>query len=102
MYDAAIYYGPKADVQSPALEKLGLASKQFILATIHRAENTNNTERLRAILGGLCEIARELPVVMPIHPRTRKILDREGLIAEASGWIRLTAPLGYLEMTVLE
>src|SRR5713226_5182335 len=102
MYDAAIYYGSKAERQSHAMEKLALMRNQFILTTVHRAENTDNIERLRAIIGGLDEIARELAVVMPIHPRTRKILAREGMIGEASRRIQLTDPLGYLDMMMLE
>ena len=102
MYDAAIYYGSKAERQSHAMEKLALMRNQFILTTVHRAENTDNIERLRAIIGGLDEIARELPVVMPIHPRTRKILVREGMIGDASRRIQLTDPLGYLDMMMLE
>jgi UDP-GlcNAc3NAcA epimerase len=101
MYDAAVYYGPKAEVESRILEKLGVASKEYILATLHRAENTDNTECLRIILGALTQIARDLPVVLPIHPRTRKILTQKGLVSEISRHIRLIEPLGYLDMIML-
>jgi UDP-GlcNAc3NAcA epimerase len=102
MYDAAIYYGSKAEAQSHVLHKLGLKSKEYILATLHRAENTDNLKGLRLILGGLIQIAREVPVVLPIHPRTRRALNDSGIVSEISRFIRLIDPVGYLDMMKLE
>jgi UDP-GlcNAc3NAcA epimerase len=102
MYDAAIYYGSKAEAQSQILEKLDLATKEYILATLHRAENTDHAECLRTILGGLSQIANDLPVVLPLHPRTRKILTDQGIIGELSHRILLIDPLGYMDMMMLE
>jgi UDP-GlcNAc3NAcA epimerase len=102
MYDAAIYYGSQAEAHRQVLYKLGLTSKEYLLATLHRAENTDNLECLRLILGALAQIAREVPVVLPIHPRTRRILDHNGIVREVSRCIRLIEPVGYLDMMMLE
>ncbi|MGC9019589.1 MAG: UDP-N-acetyl glucosamine 2-epimerase, partial [Candidatus Bipolaricaulaceae bacterium] len=72
MYDAALYYGAKAEWKSRILERLGLTPKGYILATVHRAENTDDRERLQVILEALAELHREVPIVLPVHPRTRK------------------------------
>lgn len=102
MYDAATYYGSKAEAQSQVLHKLGLKSKEYILATLHRAENTDNLKGLRLILGGLIQVAREIPVVLPIHPRTLKVLNESGIVSEISRFIRLIEPVGYMDMLKLE
>lgn len=102
MYDAAIYYGSKARAQSQILHKLGLTSREYVLATLHRAENTDNLDCLRLILGGLSQIAAEVPVVLPIHPRTRRVLSDEGIFTRVSSCIRLIEPVGYLDMIALE
>jgi UDP-GlcNAc3NAcA epimerase len=102
MYDAAIYFGSKAEARSQVLNKLGLKSKGYILATLHRAENTDNPGRLRLILDGLIQVAKEAPVVLPIHPRTRKVLSDSGIMNEISRYIRLIDPVGYLDMMMLE
>lgn len=102
MYDAALYFGAKAENNSTILRDLLLESKQYILATVHRAENTDHTNRLRAIMAGLSDVASDLPVVLPLHPRTRAALIREGLLAEAAKSIKLIEPVGYLDMVILE
>src|SRR6202011_1752676 len=98
MYDAALFYGRRAEERSLLIQQLGLSSKQYILATLHRAENTDDLQRLRVIVEGLTSIAREFPVVLPVHPRTRKVLTEIGFLGEASRGIRLVEPLGYLDM----
>jgi UDP-GlcNAc3NAcA epimerase len=101
MYDAALYYGARAERESRVLERLGLHPKGYVLATVHRAENTDDPERLGAILEALAEVHRELPVIFPVHPRTRKR-------AEAFGFGRYlervlaVEPVGYLDMVMLE
>jgi UDP-GlcNAc3NAcA epimerase len=102
MYDAALFYGRRAEEQSLLIQQLGLSSKQYILATLHRAENTDDLQRLHVIVEGLTAIAREFPVVLPVHPRTRKVLTEIGFLAEISCGIRLVEPLGYLDMMMLE
>src|SRR5665647_1318879 len=84
------------------LQKLGLEEKKYIVATVHRAENVDNKERLGEILKGLSQIYKEfgLPIVFPIHPRTAKMIGVFCL--KLSEGIRLIKPLGYLEFLQLE
>ena len=102
MYDAALFYGKKAEEESKILRKLGLSPQGYILATVHRAGNTDNPYRLEAIFGGLCRTALEIPVVLPLHPRTRFALEREKLFNTAQQRLRLIEPVGYLDMVMLE
>jgi UDP-GlcNAc3NAcA epimerase len=102
MYDAALYYGSRAEKKSTILERLKLGKKNYVLTTIHRPENTDSPEKLRTILLGLSSVAMRLPVIFPIHPRTRSTILRNVDMAEAAKGIRLVDPLGYLDMTVLE
>ncbi len=102
MYDAALYYRDKARRTSRILERLGLTPKAYILATIHRAENTDDPARLQAIMQGLAEVSRDIPVVLPLHPRTRAALARLGLDATLPATLRRIPPVGYLDMVRLE
>jgi UDP-GlcNAc3NAcA epimerase len=97
MYDAALYYGDRAQEKSRIMQTLALASKAFVLATIHRAENTDNPERLHNIMAALNRIAAEMPVVLPLHPRTKQKLVPEDFPA-----VTFIDPLGYLDMVMLE
>ncbi len=101
MYDAALYYGEKAERESRILERLSLTRKGYILATVHRAENTDDPARLRAILQALSEAAQEVEVVFPVHPRTRKAMERYELTDLVRPLI-VTDPVGYLDMVMLE
>ncbi len=102
MYDAALYYGEKAKRQSAILEKLGLSKNAFLLATVHRAENTDDPARLSAVFEALVEVARTVPVVLPMHPRTRKALGAAGLLAKVEEGLSVISPVGYLDMVLLE
>jgi UDP-GlcNAc3NAcA epimerase len=93
MYDAALYYRNKA--QRP--EKLEKESG-FILFTLHRAENTDNPERLSNIITALNYVGAETPVVLPLHPRTKKLLVKQNL---GTHNISLLQPVGYLQMVWL-
>jgi UDP-GlcNAc3NAcA epimerase len=97
MYDAALFYRSRAR-RPEWFDQLGVAAGEFALCTIHRAENVDDDARLRRILDGLAESG--LPVVLPLHPRTRAKLESEG-VAPAMN-IRVVPPVGYLEMTWLE
>lgn len=90
MMDSALYYRNRA-ARPEGLELDG----NFVLCTIHRAENTDNMERLREIVSALNEIGSELPVVLPLHPRTRALLE-QGEWDTAN--LTLSPPLGYLNM----
>lgn len=102
MYDAALYYGTRAEQISNILDKLELEPGKYILATVHRAENTDDPARLKAIFEGLARAARELPVVLPLHPRTRAALEQEELLEKVTDFIKIIKPVGYLDMVMLE
>jgi len=95
MQDAAIYYAAKAEQKSDILNQIKFP--KFILATIHRQENTDSPENLRNIIAGLNEINRQIPVVVPIHPRTRNILAQQNIVPE----FKLIDPVGYFDMIML-
>ncbi len=94
MQDAALYYAAQALQKSTLLRELGLEGKDFVLCTFHRQENTDTPIRLKGILQALNALNREIPVVVPLHPRTRKIIDEQQLKLEA----RVLPPLGYFDM----
>lgn len=95
MQDAAIFYASKAEQKSNLISKLNLP--KFILATIHRQENTDSPENLRNIIKGLNEINLQIPVLVPIHPRTRNILSLHNIQPE----FKLIDPVGYFDMIML-
>ena len=99
MYHAALFSGDKAKRESNILKDMNLESKAYILTTVHRAENTDNPARLMEIFEGLDEVARDIPVILPLHPRTRKKL---GDIKFSTSNVKLISPLGYLDMVMLE
>lgn len=76
------------------LGRLGLVSDGYVLATVHRPENTDDPASLRAVLAELASLAAELPVVLPLHPRTRARVEAAGL-GELLDPLLVTPPLGY-------
>jgi UDP-GlcNAc3NAcA epimerase len=83
------------------LATLGLKREGYVLATIHRAENTDDCARLKTILNGLKLIAEEIPVVFPTHPRTRRRIAEIGL-EQACAPVQIIDAVGYLDMVMLE
>jgi UDP-GlcNAc3NAcA epimerase len=102
MLDAALIFGERAQCSSNVLPRLGVSVQNFILATIHRAENTNDKKRFHIILSALSKVARAMPVVWPVHPRTRKLLESGDSRALLSDQVLLIDPVGYLDMLMLE
>ncbi|UOO90587.1 UDP-N-acetylglucosamine 2-epimerase (non-hydrolyzing) [Vitreoscilla massiliensis] len=91
MQDSAMYF--KQFVKQPQIENL--PANNFILATLHRAENTDNIQRLQQIVHALNTIHKTIaPVVLPLHPRTRNVLAKENIPLE----VCVIEPVGYLEM----
>jgi len=82
------------------LSRYGLERYDYVLVTLHRAENTDNPERLESILKALNELSRYYPVVFPVHPRTKNAVSRFGLSEQLSR-VKLTEPLGYFEFLSL-
>lgn len=97
MYDVMLRFVERA-ASSRVLETLGLEPKGYLLATVHRAENTDDVARLRAIFDGLAAFSARLPVVLPLHPRTRKMLEG----AAMPPTLQIVEPVGYLDMVQLE
>jgi len=99
MYDAAFVFGEIAEHESSILRDLGLAPKGYLLATIHRAENTDDLSRLQSILAAFAGLG-EL-VVFPIHPRTRSRVDALNLKSNITN-LKFIDPVSYLDMVQLE
>ncbi|MCF6167811.1 UDP-N-acetylglucosamine 2-epimerase (non-hydrolyzing) [Lutibacter sp.] len=97
MKDAVSFYGEISAQKSSIISKLELKSNNFVLATIHRQENTDSIESLKAIFKGLEEINKQKQVVIPLHPRTKAILDAHNLQYN----ITTIAPVGYFDMLEL-
>lgn len=97
MQDAAIFYNQRAIEKSTILNDLNLKNNSFVLATIHRAENTDDLIRLRSIVAALNEINKTLKVVLPIHPRTRAIFKKNDIKTEFT----CIDPVGYFDMILL-
>lgn len=94
MQDAAIFYSSKC--RKPKFD----LPETYVLATIHRAENTDSIENLTSIFKAFHEIGKTKKIVLPIHPRTRKILDNSSIEIDNQKII-LIDPVGYLEMVYL-
>ncbi|MDR3259743.1 MAG: UDP-N-acetylglucosamine 2-epimerase (non-hydrolyzing) [Fusobacteriaceae bacterium] len=94
MQDAAIFYANKAGKSTIKIQG------KFILSTIHRAENTDDTCKLQHIFNALEEISNKIPVLLPLHPRTKKKLEDLNYDFNNS-CIRFVNPVGYLEMVWL-
>lgn len=101
MYDAVLYYWSKAE-ELCSLQKFGVEKRSYVLVTIHRAENTDQPERLSAIVRSLTKL--DYPIVFPMHPRTKKALNQIGLLDTLlhCSHIQVTEPVSYLEMLHLE
>jgi UDP-GlcNAc3NAcA epimerase len=110
MADALALAVERSQDRQNMLEQLGVATRGYLLATIHRAENTDSLPRLKSILAALDELNE--PIVFPVHPRTRKMLEsidpkyaaRAPLqgCSKGTGNLKLIEPVGYLDMVRLE
>lgn len=108
MYDNSLYFARLADEKTDILRRLGLEDEKFVLATIHRDNNTDNPERLTAIAEALLEITeRGYKIVLPLHPRTKKLLPQN---LSEDDYRRITSnpdiliipPVSFFEIIVLE
>jgi UDP-GlcNAc3NAcA epimerase len=106
MLDVALRHGervtPDRGVLGRLRERHSVKAGEYCLATIHRAENTNDPARLSNIVDALSHFARDIKVVLPLHPRTRGILAEQGKLAALQDAVVLLDPLGYLAMVQLE
>jgi UDP-N-acetylglucosamine 2-epimerase len=97
MHDAVLHYAPRAARTSAYPGVLGLDAGQYFLCTIHRADATDDERKLREIFGALAEL--RLPVVLPLHPRTRKKLAEFNVAIDPN--VRIIDPVGYVDMLQL-
>ncbi|MCX6291723.1 MAG: UDP-N-acetylglucosamine 2-epimerase (non-hydrolyzing) [Bacteroidetes bacterium] len=95
MYDAVLFYQEKASLQSTIISKLN--NSEFVLCTLHRAENTDDVSKLASIISALNTITETIPVVLPLHPRTRKIMDTNKIKLNFD----VIEPVGYFDMLEL-
>lgn len=102
MLDASLRFRNRAQTHSSVLDRLGVVKGEFVLVTVHRAENTDDPARLDVILRALTQVAASRDIVWPVHPRTRKAIQARGAALLASGRARLIDPVGYLDMVMLE
>ncbi len=101
MFDAALETS-KVVEDKKILKKYDLSQKDFILVTIHRAENTDNYKNMKEILDAISEIAKSgIKVFFPLHPRTKRVINEYG-IKMGSGNLTLSEPVSYMEMIALE
>ncbi|HMK77536.1 MAG TPA: UDP-N-acetylglucosamine 2-epimerase (non-hydrolyzing) [Thermodesulfobacteriota bacterium] len=107
MYDSILYYSKIAEKRSAILKNLGFDTghekrdASYYLATLHRAENTDDPKRLKSIFRALNEIGKKTPVILPLHPRTKKVMKAYRLFFEFKN-INFIGPVSYLDMVKLE
>ena len=107
MYDNSLHFADIAEEKTDIIQRLELKGKPFILATIHRDSNTDHPERLGAIFDALIELSKEKQIVLPLHPRTAKLLktnlnsEKQTLVFSSPN-IKLIPPVSFLEMIALE
>jgi UDP-GlcNAc3NAcA epimerase len=102
MYDVALHHGARVSAEAGALRQFKLNPGGYVLATVHRANNTDHVDRLDVIVDALETIAEEMRVVWPLHPRTRAVLLQTGRIEQLTRKVTLIEPVGYLDMIQLE
>jgi UDP-GlcNAc3NAcA epimerase len=94
MLDCALYYAGKTTKLSPLLKNMDLKSQEFLLCTIHRAENTDDQDNLKQIIRALNNLSRKYRIILPLHPRTKKIIESKKFSLSFDP----IEPVGYLEM----
>lgn len=109
MYDNSLHFSTVAESKTNILQTLSLKANKFILATIHRNNNTDEPERLNALFKSLNDISlkQDLEIVLPLHPRTSKLMEtnltKQNLEAvKANKGFKITGPVSFLEMIALE
>ena len=107
MYDNSLYFSSIADQKVDLLQRLGLENKPYVLTTLHRDSNTDHSERLNAILDAILTLSTDIDVVLPMHPRTRKMVhllvdpEKTNRLMQNKN-IQIIEPVSFLEMIQLE
>ena len=103
MLDAFIHFKAKAEKCSKILEQLRLSKDHYLLATVHRQENTDDAQRLTNIFNAFEELSQmNRPVILPLHPRTRMKLQQHKIPIDRFPKVRIIEPVTYLDMIQLE
>lgn len=97
MYDTSLYYGKQSDLKATFAKSLNLKAGNYVLCTVHRQENTDDPVRLKSIFEALNKINLHKKVVVPLHPRTRKIIEASGIKTEFT----VIDPVGYFDIIYL-
>lgn len=97
MYDAALYYAKQIAQRSTILQQLNLIQDRYLLVTVHRAENTDDKDRLGKIVHAINTLSKQYTVVLPLHPRTKKMLEQYHLQLNCM----VIDPVGYFDMLSL-
>ena len=100
MADAFRFAATKLSQKSDVLQRLKIEEKRYYLATIHRAENTDDQQRLYNIMNAFSKIAEKAIVILPLHPRTKKILGNK--ISMFNPALRIIDPVGYFDIVALQ
>ena len=90
-----------ANRESTILPSLGLDPDSYYVVTVHRAENTDNPENFMNILEGLARVSKRYPVIFPIHPRTKKLMEQINKESISADNIKFIDPVSYFDMLVL-
>ena len=107
MYDNSLHFSKIAEQKTDILQRLELVGKPFVLATLHRDSNTDHQERLNNILDAIMELAKASVIILPLHPRTKKMIgqlldeDKIQRLFHTEN-IKITEPVSFLEMIQLE
>lgn len=99
MYDSILWARDLAEEESTILNRVSVEEGGFILSTIHRASNTDDPDRLEKIINALSNAP--LPIVLPVHPRTKSSLQEYGLWEQATSELEIIDPVGYLDFVRL-
>jgi UDP-GlcNAc3NAcA epimerase len=97
MYDAAMFYSKKSEAKAEVYPRLNLEPGKYVLATVHRQENTDDKNRIKSIFEALNAINKQKRVVLPLHPRTRKIIEQNSLQLD----FEPIDPVGYFDIIQL-
>lgn len=107
MYDNSLHFSTVADQKVDLLQRLEMTGKRYALATLHRDSNTDHKERLNDILDAYLDLSNDIDIILPLHPRTRKMIEQ--LVDQEktskltqNSHIKLIEPVSFLEMIQLE
>jgi UDP-GlcNAc3NAcA epimerase len=98
MYDATLFYKRIANPSETVNALINEVNNNFYLATVHREENTDHYDRLSDIVAAFTKVSKNIPIILPLHPRTRKAISRYGLNLNG---VKVIDPVGYFDMIAL-